>query len=197
MLKCRQRKELRTGAWWLLPHFEEHTVAVLEPQESHSTGEAQRAQDIWERSHSKPRAEWECKPRLAFVNPNSSTQPCTAFLKVFICLTALGLSCGMGDLAPWPGLNLDPLRWERGVSTAGPPGKYYSFELKFTLFDYPRWLKLPKFKFKNDFICLFLAAPGLRCSVQTFLWLRWVEATPAAVCRLLIVGASLVAERRL
>ena len=75
-------------------------MGVLEPLESHSTGEAQRGQDIQERSHSKPRAEWECKSRVAFVNPNPSTQPCIVFSKIFIYLTVLGLSCGMGDLVP-------------------------------------------------------------------------------------------------
>ena len=34
-------------------------------------------------------------------------------------LAVLGLSCSMWDLVLWPGLNLGPLHWERGVLATG------------------------------------------------------------------------------
>ena len=33
------------------------------------------------------------------------------------------LCCGMWDLLPWPGIELDTMHWERRVLAAGPPGK--------------------------------------------------------------------------
>ena len=40
-----------------------------------------------------------------------------------IYLATLGLSCGMWDLAPWPGLNPGPLHWGQGVLATGPLGE--------------------------------------------------------------------------
>ena len=34
------------------------------------------------------------------------------FLNIFICLAVLGLSCGMQDLVPWPGIELRPRAME-------------------------------------------------------------------------------------
>ena len=42
---------------------------------------------------------------------------------LFIYLAAPGLSCGMWDLVPWPGIEPKPPDWERGILTTGPPGK--------------------------------------------------------------------------
>ena len=40
-----------------------------------------------------------------------------------IYLAALGLSCSMWDLVPWPETEPGPLHWKHGVLTTGPPGK--------------------------------------------------------------------------
>ena len=53
------------------------------------------------------------------------------FLKIFISLATLGLSCGMQDLLvaacgiwfPDHGSNLGPLYWEHGILATGPPEK--------------------------------------------------------------------------
>ena len=83
MWKCRQSK----GHWELVLDgccpdtalCPSTHCGVLGPLESHFTGEAQRGQDIWERSHSKPIAGQGYKSRPALVNPNPSTQPCVVF----------------------------------------------------------------------------------------------------------------------
>lgn len=36
---------------------------------------------------------------------------------------ALGLSSGMWDLVPGPGVEPRPLHWEYGILATGPPGK--------------------------------------------------------------------------
>ena len=42
---------------------------------------------------------------------------------LFIYLAELGLSCGMWELAPWPGIKHRPPDWELRVLASGPPGK--------------------------------------------------------------------------
>ena len=58
-----------------------------------------------------------------------------AFLKIFIYLTALGLShsmwifsCSIWDLVPWPG-NPGALHWELRVLVTGPPGKFCKWSI--------------------------------------------------------------------
>ena len=43
-----------------------------------------------------------------FVNPITSYQSLVSFLKIFVYLTVLDLSCGMWDLFPRPGIKLEP-----------------------------------------------------------------------------------------
>ena len=41
----------------------------------------------------------------------------------YLYLIALGLSCSMWDLVPWPGVEPGSLHWERRVLATGPPEK--------------------------------------------------------------------------
>ena len=51
-------------------------------------------------------------------------QAYTLFSKFnFIYLLILGLSCGMWDLAPWPGSNPGPLNWDHTVLATGMQAK--------------------------------------------------------------------------
>ena len=57
------------------------------------------------------------------------------FFELFIYLiylAVLGLSCGMWDLVPWPGIEPRPLHGERGVLAPGPPGSPHRLGLNCT-----------------------------------------------------------------
>ena len=64
----------------------------------------------------------------------------------FLYLVTLGLTCGMQDLVPDQGSNLDPLHWEHRVLAIGPPGKSQQLwtlsSIPVVVIDVGQWLDL-------------------------------------------------------
>ena len=57
---------------------------------------------------------------------------------LFVYLAVPGLSCSMWDLAPWPGIELQPLHWEHGVLAIDHQGSICTLLLKLTIpYRYP------------------------------------------------------------
>ena len=65
------------------------------------------------------------RPVMSFMGHDCSL---SLFLKkiLFVYLAVPGLSCSMWDLAPWPGIELQPLHWEHGVLAIDHQGSPYN-----------------------------------------------------------------------
>ena len=119
-------------------------------------------------------------------------------------MTALGLSCSMWDLVPWPGIEPRPPAlgvqslsyWECRALATGPPGKSPHFG--FDLYLFSLWLVILNIHvavghlyfffgnvsksfghLKNVFVCL--AALGLSCGVRELVPWAGMEPRPPAL----------------